>query len=155
MAGFILTRTVEAPCAEVFRVFTDFARLPERIPDIKKVEMLTDGPVGVGSRFRETRVLFKKEATEVMEVTAFEADRLITLGCDSCGCHYEMTHRFTPQGDGTRVEFEVKTEARSFFARLMKPLAALMMGAMKRCIEKDIDALKSAVEAGRRVPMPG
>ena len=41
------------------------------IPDITALEMLSEGPFGEGTRWRETRVMFKKEAVEEMWVTGF------------------------------------------------------------------------------------
>ena len=48
--------------------------------------------------------MFKREATEEMQVSAFERDRSYTLACDSCSCAYEFTHSFKPEGDGTVLE---------------------------------------------------
>ena len=55
---------VAAPQERVFNVYTQLDRLAGRIPTITAVEVLTDGPFGEGTRWRETRVVMKKEATE-------------------------------------------------------------------------------------------
>jgi len=60
---FTLDKHIAAPPMRVFAAASDFRNAPQRIHGIKKVEMLSTGPVGVGTRFKETRVLFKKEAT--------------------------------------------------------------------------------------------
>ena len=69
---FTVSKVFPAPPAEVFALFTDLDRLPARVKDITKIEWLTDGPVRVGTRYKESRVVFKKEATETFEVTAYE-----------------------------------------------------------------------------------
>ena len=46
---------IEAPVEKVFALFTDFAKLDQRIDGIKKLELLTSGPIGKGTQFRETR----------------------------------------------------------------------------------------------------
>ena len=148
MASFKLTRRVEAPIDAVFDIFSDIPRADEMIDDIIKVEMLTDGPVGVGTRWRETRVMFKREATEEMWVTAYERGKSYTVGCESCGCAYESTWRFESEGDATQVEFEMGYRALTFFAKLMSPLGRLMMPMMKKCFEKDFQALKTLAESG-------
>ena len=146
MTHLMISTRFNAPVDKVFATCTDFANLPERIEGIQSVEMLSDGPVGVGTRFRETRIMFKREATEEMEVSAFERNHSYTLACDSCGCAYEFTHRFKPDGDATVLEMEMQTRPISFFAKLMSPLGNLMMGTMKKCIVKDMDDLRSSIE---------
>ncbi len=147
MPGFTMTRQVHAPTDVVFDVFADIDHAPDRIDQIVKVERLTDGPIGLGTRWRETRVVFKKHATEELEITGFESGRSYTVGCESCGCEYACTFRFEPEGDGTRVDFEMEYRPVTFFAKLMTPLSVLMSGAMKKCMEKDIDQLTVAAES--------
>src|SRR3954470_7624137 len=92
---------INAPADRVFALLTNLADLPRLIPDIKKVEVLTPGPVGVGTRFKETRVMFGKEATETMEFAAFDPPDGYTLVANSCGCRYEITHECRPEAGGT------------------------------------------------------
>lgn len=147
MARLLMTTRIDEPPDVVFGAFSDFANAPKRISGIKKLELLTDGPIGVGTRFRETRVMFNKEATEVMEITAFEPGKSYTVGCRSCGCEYQWTFRFKPNGRGTTVEFEMNARAISLFAKIVSPLTSLMMGPMmKKCMEKDMNDLKAAIE---------
>ena len=150
MPSFTLTHRVEAPIDAVFDVFSDIPRAHEMIDQIIAIEMLTDGPVGVGTRWRETRMMFKRAATEVMEVTAFEPVRSYTVGCQSCGCEYESTWRFEPDGDATHVEFEMGYRPMTVFAKLMSPLGLLMMPMMKKCFENDFQALKVIAESGTK-----
>ena len=78
--------TVAAPPERMFAIFTDLEGAPGRIRGIKKVELLTPGPVRVGTKWRETRVFGKREATEVLEVTEFVPGRTFSVGSSSCGC---------------------------------------------------------------------
>ncbi len=148
MPSFTISRRVEAPIDAVFDVFSDIPQAHEMIDQITAIEMLTDGPVGVGTRWRETRMMFKRAATEEMEVTAFEPGRSYTVGCRSCGCEYESTWRFETEGDATRVEFEMGYRPLTFFAKLMSPLGRFMMPMMKKCFENDFQALKTVAESG-------
>ncbi|MEM8933857.1 MAG: SRPBCC family protein, partial [Acidobacteriota bacterium] len=103
MAGFSVTRRIDAPVDEVFAVFADFEHAAERIDGIRELDVLTDGPIGAGSRFRETRVMYGKEATEEMEITAFEPDRSYTVECTSHGAHFTSVYTFEPEHGGTNV----------------------------------------------------
>lgn len=147
MAGLTLTKQVEGSPEEVFAVFTDLEKAPERISGIVKLELLTDAPVGKGTRFRETRIMFKKEATEEMELCEFDPPRAYTVKCESCGCLYETAFRFTPEGPGTKVEMALNAKPITFFAKLMTPMAKLMLGSMRKAMDKDLEELKAAVES--------
>jgi len=67
-----MEKYIEAPREVVFDAALDLHSAAENIGAITKMEVLTDGPIGLGTRFRETRVMFRKEATELMEITVFE-----------------------------------------------------------------------------------
>jgi len=148
MARFTISKLVKGSPEHVFDVFTDIEKSAERVSGIEKIEVLTEGPVGKGTRFRETRIMFKREATEEMEITEFEPGKGLAIEADSCGAHFTSRFTFTPEGDQVRVDIEFSTRATSFFAVLFAPLGWLMMGSMKKAIEKDMDELKAAAEAG-------
>ena len=148
MARFTTTKRIEAPQAAVFGVFSDLDRAEDRLSGVVRLERLTDGPVGKGTRFRETRVMFKKEATEVLEITDFEPPQRYTVGCESCGCLYTTTFHFVPNGNVTDVEVEMEARPVSFMAKLTAPLMGLMFSkAMQKCFDKDLEELKQAAEA--------
>lgn len=147
MAQFTYNLTIKRDVDEVFRVFSDFEHAADRISGIKNIEVLTDGPIRAGVRFRETRVVFKKESTEEMEITAFEPNQFYTVECQSCGCAYTSTIRFSRNGAGTNVSFTMSAKPISTFAKIVSPLTSLMFGPMMRkCIAKDMDDLKTAIE---------
>ena len=145
MPGFTLSKVIAAPVPETFAASTDVEKMPGRIKGVIRVEKLTPGPVGLGTRFKETRIVFKREATETFEVTAFEPDRRCELTVHSCGAEYRTDFRFTPEGAGTRVDVTFEARAVSFFAKLFSPLARLMMGTMRKCVEDDLSDLERAL----------
>lgn len=140
-------RHIEAPPEVVFAAVTDFARAHEKVEAIQRVEMLTDGPVGVGTSFRETRRVFNREATEEMEVTAFDPPRSYTLECESHGCRFSSEFRLAPNGSGTDLEMSFAAEPVSFLAKAMSGMMKPMMGKMAELCEKDLDDLKAAIES--------
>jgi hypothetical protein len=150
MAAFSMSTTVQAPIETVFRLAADFPNAAERVKGIKRVEMLTPGPVGVGTRFKETREMMKREATEEMEVTQFVEPKLYTLSCHSCGCLFESTIRCEPDAGGTKLTFDCNTKPLTWGAKLMWPLGWLMQGTVKKCIEQDMADIKAAAEAAAK-----
>jgi hypothetical protein len=148
-------RLINAPQQRVFHIFTDLRRAAERVKAINSLEVLTDGPIARGTRFRETRTMFGRSATETMEITAFDAPNSYSVGCDSCGARYTTVFTFKPQGQSTRVEMSFSIEARSFMARLFKPLGRLMMGQLRKCLDADLNDLQRAAEASDPGAEPG
>ena len=149
MSTLKLHTQIDAAPQEVFDVLTDIPRMGERIGGVVNIEMLTDGPVGVGTRFKETRIMFKREAAEEFEVTEMAPPARLVLVAESCGCRYVCTHRLAPEAEGTRLELEMQITPLGLVARLMSPLNFLMAGTMKKAIQQDLDDLKAAVESAK------
>ncbi|MEM9185589.1 MAG: SRPBCC family protein [Planctomycetota bacterium] len=169
MASINLSEWVGAPVERCFLLATDLPNAAQHIDGIESIELLTDGPVGVGTRWRETRTMMGRSATEELEVTAFHppgdpaageiapgqispgggvaGGASYTAECESCGCHFASTMRFTPEGDGTRVELTLATRPLSLLAKLMAPASGLMMGSAKKALQQDLANLKQAAEA--------
>jgi hypothetical protein len=147
MAGFTLMKHVEAPPEVVFDCASDLPSLPGKIKGITRIEMLTEGPVGVGTRFRETRILFKREASEEMEVSVFERPRRYVFTCDNHGCHYRTEFRFLPNGTGTNVEFTFAASGKTWITKILGVLMAPMIKMCAKLSAKDLDDLKKAVES--------
>lgn len=57
MKSMKFIRRFRAPRERVFDVCSSFEHAADRIAGIERVEMLTDGPMRVGTWFRETRIM--------------------------------------------------------------------------------------------------
>lgn len=152
MATLSLSERIDAPLDRVFALASDLPRAAQHIDGIDKIEMLTESPVGVGTKWKETRTMFGKQATEVMEVTAFNPPSAeggpasYRVEADSCGCHFLTTFSFTPEGDATVVTLDLATQAQSLMAKMMTPLSGRMIGSCKKAMEQDLTDLKRAAE---------
>lgn len=144
------TREIAAPPERVFQVASDLRGAVGRIRAITKIEVLTEGPVRMGTRFRETRTMFGRAATEEMEITAFDPPRSYAVGAESCGCRYRTELRFTPKGSGTELEFTFSATPLTFMGKfmglLMRPLAKKMIS---ECA-KDLDDIAAYAESRAR-----
>jgi carbon monoxide dehydrogenase subunit G len=132
---------------QVWDVISDFDHVEDRISAITRFEVLTDGPVGVGTRFRETRVMLKREATEEMEITAWDPPNGYATECESCGAQYRTTLACIPDGDGTRVEMTMEARPMSFMAKVMGAvMGRMVMGACRKAFDRDLEDLRAVVE---------
>ena len=150
MTQFSIGKHVEALREEVFAVASDFRNAAQNIRGIEELEVLTDGPIGVGTRFRETRLMFGKRSTEEMEITAFNPPEGYTVEAESCGAHYRAEYRFIPDIAGTHLRVTFDTRPVSRLAKLMSPLSLLLIGPMKKLIDADLEDVKAAAEAVAR-----
>jgi uncharacterized protein YndB with AHSA1/START domain len=148
MAHVVVERTIAAPPERVFAVASDIHRWAQIVPAIERVEVLTPGPMAAGTRFRETRRMMGREATEEMTVTAFDPPRGYVLGAESHGCRYRTELRFEPAGAGTRMVFDFGAEPLAFGARVMMFLMKPMMKKAAQMCAKDLDAIAAHAERG-------
>ena len=146
MSKMNLSVDIEATPEAVFDMIADIENSVTRIDGIEKIEMLTEGPVGVGTKWRETRLMMKKEAVEEMEITAFERPTHYTVYCDSCGYDMNWTMRVEPRGDSSTLTLDMTSKARTLMGKLMTPLGWLMSGMMKKCVVKDLENIKAYIE---------
>lgn len=156
MKPIVVEVLVEAPVERTFQVFTDLEHAAERVRGIRKVELLTPGPFGKGTRFRETRVMFGKEAKETMEVVEHERDRGYALHAESSGSRYRMAFAFEPErgGAATRVRASFEATPVTLAAKLMAPLFGLMAGTCAKALRADCADLKASCEGREQRAAP-
>ena len=148
MTSLTVSTHVSAPIERVFEVYTELDKALERIPGLVALEILSEGPFGVGTRWRETRVMFKKEATEEMWVTGIDPPKSYTVAAESHGMAYSTLFSFTPDGDGTKVSWAFSGTAQTLGTKIMSPIFnVLMKGTMKKCMLRDLEALRDVCES--------
>jgi uncharacterized protein YndB with AHSA1/START domain len=149
---FELTETIAAPPERVFAIMTDIPAAAHWMPGFVRIERLTGGEFGPGTRFRETRKMYGHEATEEFEVVAMEPPRALELHVDGTKGSskrglYRFRYRLEPDaaGAGTRV---VLAGELTGLNRLMELLGRLMAGTFKKACAKDLAAMKAYIERG-------
>jgi carbon monoxide dehydrogenase subunit G len=149
MTVLTVHRDVAAAAEKVWRIITDLERTSDVISGITALERTDGGSgFGVGTTWRETRVMFGREATESMAVTAIEEGRSYTVESDSRGAHYRSVMRVEPAGQGSRLTLEFGAEPRSASARLLSLTGKLFEGSMRKALHRDLDDIAAAAETG-------
>lgn len=148
MASCVAETYVNSAPDRVFEVFSDLEVVGDRLSAVEGIELLTDGPVGVGTRWKETRELMGQSATEEMEIVDFDPPRRMVAEAESYGTRYTTQFEFEAEGDGTRVRITFRAEPQSWTARAMSAvLGGTMMGAVEEMIAQDLADLKAWVES--------
>jgi len=142
MKPLLCTHRSSAPPDRMWALASDFARASDRIRAITKVEMLTPGPVGVGTRFREWR---GRQDVD-MEIVAWSPPRSYSLRGYAMGTEFTSEVRCVPDGSGTRLEMEIRVRPQTFGAKLLSPLLALMTRVMVKSCSKDLLDIAAAAE---------
>ena len=135
---------VERPVEDVFAYLTDPRRLHEWQPRTTSVEVEGDEPVGVGTRFRETRQILGRDIEQTVEVSEYEPPRRFGLRIVDGPLKVDGAHELEPRGSGTRIHVVAAGEPTGA-ARLGGPL-------VKRALERELRGhygrLKRNLEAG-------
>ncbi|MBW5486152.1 SRPBCC family protein [Streptomyces bambusae] len=158
MPEVVVEREMAAPAERVWRALTALESMPEVLSGVDAVEVLTPGPFGVGTRWRETRRMFGKEATEEMYVTACEAPQRYVAEADNAGMHYVSEFRLTERVPGrttVRMTFGAQRTAGgrpNVFLRLLNRLGTK---AVAKAITRDLSDVAASVERGPADGRPG
>ncbi len=143
MNGFQFTEHITRSPQDVFEVLSNPARATEFLDSITESRKITDGPIAVGTRFFETRVLNGKEASAELVVSAYEPPTHVGISAEAEGIKVEYHYRLSPEGGGTRVNWTCELEA-SGLRKMMLPMVAAIM---KKEDGDHLQKLKAYLEA--------
>jgi carbon monoxide dehydrogenase subunit G len=145
MATVIVSEQIAAPVERVFQIFSDVEHGAEHVSGIKKIEMLTPGPVGLGARWRETREMLGTADSAEMEITSFERNRTYTLTHHKGGVRIDTKFLFEPSGEGTKVSVEFELDSAGLPPGLLAPINWAIAAKVRGVLGKDLADLKSSV----------
>ncbi|MEM9380976.1 MAG: SRPBCC family protein [Planctomycetota bacterium] len=147
MKPIVVERTISATPQQIFPITTNVEKWAEIVPAIDRIEMLTPGPVAVGTTFRETRTMMGREATEEMTFLELEAPTKYVLGAESHGCRYRTEFELIPVDDGTTLRMTFGGTPLTTLAKVMAFLMKPMAKKLAEMCGRDLDAIKAHVEA--------
>lgn len=99
---------IDAPVEEVFVLLKDIERMPEYMPGIKEHKVLSEGPIGNGTR---TRCVSEpspgRETVYNAEISDYEENRSLGWRCPE-GPKMEGLWTLEPRGDGTLLSLKME-----------------------------------------------
>ncbi|MEX2561974.1 MAG: SRPBCC family protein [Nitriliruptoraceae bacterium] len=143
-----VSREIDASPDVVWEVITDIEHSPQVISSIQAIDRLDDGDgFGVGTRWRETRTMFGREAEEVMEVSAIEAGVSYTVVAVSGKTVYTSVFRLDPiEGSRSRLTMTFGAESKGLAKLMGATIGRLFRGASRKMLERDLDDIAAAAE---------
>jgi carbon monoxide dehydrogenase subunit G len=140
---FTATRSINASSDLVFKTVSDINNFSKAIPDIINVEFLSDVKLGVGTRFRETRLMKGKEAMTELEVTEFVENDRVRMVTNSHGAVWNSVFTVKRVDGHTELTLAMDARPHKFMQKMMIPM---IKGMISKALEKDMDAVKTYCE---------
>jgi carbon monoxide dehydrogenase subunit G len=150
MATVTVSSQIAAPLEQVFGLFTDVEHGAAHVSGIQKIEMLTPGKIGLGTRWRETREVFGVSDSAEMEVTSFERNRTYTITHHKAGARIDTMFWFELSENGTQVSIEFEIDTSGFPPGLLTPFNRAIAGKVRDVLSHDLADLKSSLERSTR-----
>lgn len=136
-----VTIHLDRPVEQVFAFLMDTSKLSTWQSNLIKSEALTEGPLRMGSRFREVRRIGGKESEIQGEITAFEPNRRLETKTVTRP-QARVSYVLESERDGTRLHYKFTLETGGLM-RLLEPMIA---SSIKKDTAEDFETLKRLLE---------
>ncbi len=139
--------TINGSKAAVWAVMTDIANAAQILSGVEKIEIVEKPATGlVGLKWKETRMLFGKEATVEKWITQVTENANYTTRAEDGGFVFITTNGIGgSDGNVVLIGLHV-TIAHGFAARLKSLPMVFFKGMIKKAILQDLNDIKKAVE---------
>ena len=142
MAGFEMSERISRPPKDVFDFITTPNNAPKVVPSVKSMVKLTEGPVRVGARYGETRLMDGKEQHAELEVVAYEPNEKYAMKNVTEGIETVYLYTFHPEAGGTRVDLVCEVKA----GGLKKLMLPIVVSILKKEDGDHLQRLKKVLE---------
>jgi uncharacterized protein YndB with AHSA1/START domain len=130
---------IEAPIERVFDYVSDATNEPKWLPGAKSVEKVTDGPVGLGTRFDGH---YARAGRVSLEIVAFDRPNRFTFRARSRIVDFDDAIELSERDGRARLTALMTAEPR----RLMRLVSPLMARTMRQQFAANWVHLKRALE---------
>jgi hypothetical protein len=124
---------IERPVEEVFDFVADQRNEPIYNPRMQQSEKITDGPIGVGTRFRATARSGRRGVEMLIEVTEFQRPSRFGARTTMSSVDVDGGLTFDPVDGATRMSWSWRVSPRGPL-RLLGPLVARIGRRQERAI---------------------
>ena len=145
-----LSQHIHASPEKVWSVITDIPGSATTLSGVESVQLLTDGPYGEGTRWKETRKMMGKSETVEMWVAEAEPPRSTTVKAVQGGADYSTLFTLAPRDGGTdlSVTFGGEMHKPTAATRIMMAIFGKMaMAATRKALRKDLAEIAAKAES--------
>jgi len=112
---------INRPIDEVFDFAADERNEPRYNPQMTRADLVTQGPIGVGTKFRFVMTGVGRGAEMITELTEFDRPRRLGSTTHISTMDINGTLLFEPQGQSTKMQWLWNIEPRGFY-KLLGPI---------------------------------
>jgi hypothetical protein len=133
---------------KIWSVITDIENSPDVISGIKKVEILAEPEDElVGLKWRETRTIFGKTATEDMWITEAAENKYYKVCAESHGSRYKTNFYISENNGSCILKTEFISEPISLFSLLLSnAIGFLFKKSTEKALKQDLIDIKKFLE---------
>jgi hypothetical protein len=145
MPAFENTVTIQKPAEEVFAFLADFKNIPMWNYAIEETSKTSTGPVGVGTRYRQTRSV-PSRSTEDFEVTVFESASRLAIQGQIGPFRATISYVLEAKIGATTLVNSVELHPSQVMPKLLAPLATPRI---KAAVAQNLGQLRMILESDR------
>ena len=145
-----LTQHVNAPADKVWAVISDIPGSAATLSGVNAIQMLSDGPYGEGTRWKETRTMMGRSETVEMWVSQADPPRSTTVKALQGGADYtsRMTLADRDGGMDLTMTFGAELQNPSRMHKLaMAVFGKLGMRITRKALAKDLAEIAAKAES--------
>lgn len=146
MGEFQLTIDIDRPLTEVFGFIAEPRNMPKWYDAVDNVTPTTEGPTGLGARYRVTRSLPSGQAHNDVEITDHEINRSITLESRDGPTPFRYRYDIRPSQRGTLLTLDGRITSTGLPGPLAE-LDGIATHLFKRGMRQNLTTLKRIIEA--------
>ena len=145
-----LTQHIHASPEKVWSVISDIPGSAATLSGVQSVQMLSDGPYGEGTRWKETRTMMGRSETVEMWVTQADPPRSTTVKALQNGADYTTRFTLTERNGGTdlTLTFGAEIVQAGRVSRIMMALfGKIGMSMTRKALAKDLAEIAARAES--------
>ena len=141
--------TINGSRSAVWAATTDIPGFAQRLSGVEKIEVVEQPATGlVGTRWKETRILFGKPATVEKWITEAKENEFYTTRAEQDGFVFITTNRVSGTDGNVTLTGIHETRPEGFAAKLKALPMVFFKGVIKKAILQDLKDIKKVVERG-------
>lgn len=142
-----VTEEINAPREQVWRLITDIDSWMDTISGIDAIKVLNRPESGVvGLKWRETRVLFGKEAVETMWISAAEPNRWYETTAENHGAIYKTRLSLDDSNEKTALTMDFSAKPTTVVSKIMSMVGFMFNGTIRKMLQKDLNDIREVAE---------
>jgi carbon monoxide dehydrogenase subunit G len=135
---------IDRPIADVFDFIANVENAPKWQPAVIETTRITDGPIRVGTQFREVAKFMGRNINTICEITEIEPlKRFAFKGTSNGPASYQSTYTLESIGNATRITIVGHFQFKGLW-RLLEPF---IKGEVGKESAQELKEMKAAIES--------